>query len=1142
MRPAKRRAPRRALPGRPSDPGASVFVSAHAGTGKTYTLVERVTRLLLAGAEPGAILCVTFTKAGAAEMQRRLFTRLGELAVLGDDELKTRLAKLGEADADFSKARALFARALETPGGLKIQTIHAFCERLLRRFPLEAGVPPGFRVMDDQAAEKISRCARDEVALHAGAHPDEAIGEAYRRMSIELDFGSFNDMFVELANRRGAIAAYVGACEAQGGVPLDVWRRCGFDRPMSFDEVDAEAMGRMRWRKWRETAATLIAGRMSSDRELGRKMAEVSPSSTFRDIWAVFSTKDGSPRIRLVTQSIDPVTAAWLATEQERHAESRVRLLAARIAQDTVDILALGAAYVEAYETAKRDLDALDFGDLVTRSLALLADGANAAWVLYKLDSGIDHVLLDEAQDTSPEQWGILNALTAEFFHGGGASSTDRTVFIVGDEKQSIFSFQGARPERLAAEAQGLERRALDAGLRFFRATLDRSWRSTPEILEFVDRVFSDREAAEGLASPAVTLLTLEHKATRGAGGCVDLWPLEAPEDEPEHDPLAPVDAGPIRSANKRLAKRIALAIRRMVADREAVESDGVLRPCSWGDFLILVRRRNVLFEEIIRALKASGVPIAGADRLKLSAHGLYGDLMALGQFARFPTDDLALAGLLRSPFCDVSETSLLDLAEPRKGRLWPTLLARAAERSEWRDAAAFLGWACEAAGDSTPFDFYGQALNRRDTAGHSMRRRLLTRLGAEAEEALDGFLAQCLAAEAAGVRDLERFLGWMAATEIEIKRESSDRADEVRVMTAHGAKGLEAPIVILPDTAAKVSARGAPLLDTNDGGFLWAPRKADDCDASAEAREAREGATAAEYNRLLYVALTRPRDHLIVCGIQAARGHDKRFGGSWCDYVTRAFDQLAARPIDIPGADNLHGRRFGPDPLRVAEGPEPSAAEAPLPAWLETPAPEEPRAARLAAPSRLADDDRSSATSPLEAIRGLGRWRRGEIIHRLLQILPDLPSAEWDAAAGRLLAREDLGEDQRAEIAAAALGVLRDDRFAAVFGPGSRAEAPIAGGAASLPSGLAISGRVDRLVVEASRVLVADYKTNRPAPSRVEDADPSYVRQLALYAAVLGEIFPGRRIEAALIWTDGPQLMIVPDALLKAALADLAA
>lgn len=342
--------------GRPSDPTASVYVSAHAGAGKTFTLVERVTRLLLAGADPGAILCVTYTKAGAAEMQRRLFTCLGELAVLGDDELGETLANLGEADADYPTARALFARALETPGGLKIQTIHAFCERLLRRFPMEAGVSPGFTVMDDQAADRISRKAREAVALHAGSHPDEPIGRAYRRMSIELHFAGFNDMFAELANRRTAIAAYVEACKEIGGVGRDVWRRCGLDRDLSVEKVDAEAMGRIRWTRWREAAETLKASPMMTDRELGERMAAVSPTSPFKDVCKILYTEKGTPRQRLGTSSVGPALRDWLKAEQERLDDSRRRQFAARIAQDTVDVLALGAAYVEAYELAKRDL------------------------------------------------------------------------------------------------------------------------------------------------------------------------------------------------------------------------------------------------------------------------------------------------------------------------------------------------------------------------------------------------------------------------------------------------------------------------------------------------------------------------------------------------------------------------------------------------------------------------------------------------------------------------------------------------------------------------------------------------------------------------------------------------------------------
>jgi ATP-dependent helicase/nuclease subunit A len=1129
-----------------SNPRASAFVAANAGSGKTSTLVQRVTRLLLTGADPGAILCVTYTKAGAAEMQRRLFAQLGAWAVTDSETLRAKLAEIDEAGRDISKARALFARALETPGGLKIQTLHAFCEKLLRRFPLEAGVSPSFKVMDDQESDRISLGAREAVAELAQRDP--AVGGAYRRFSVELDYASFNDMFDDFAARRTAIAAYASEWELRPGrVPADVWRRCGFPKVGSAAAVEKEAMARIRWRRWREVAAVLAQSDKVTDQKLGAAMSALSETSRFAEVWALFATADGQPRMRLVTRSIDAATQAWLTQEQARHEESRARLAAATIAENTVDVLVLAIAYARLYQEAKDARGALDFGDLVTRALELLTLRADATWVLYKLDSGIEHVLLDEAQDTSPEQWEILGALTAEFFHDETGGPHRRTVFAVGDEKQSIFSFQGARPERLAAEAQAFEAKAKEARMSFANAKLLASWRSRPEILAFVDQVFADKEAAGGLTAPGTTLLRLEHKALRGAGGSIELWPEEEAEAGEEGDPLAPVDAEPARSANKLLAARIAGAIRSMVARGDMV-GEGAAdtpRPCRYGDFLILVRRRGVLFDEIIRSLKGAGVPLAGADRLKLSEHGVFADLVALAAFACFPADDLTLAALLRSPFCDIDESGLYDLAHARSGALWAELAARAGERPSWGEAAEFLGWAREAAMRSTPFAFYGAALGRLDGAGRSMRQRILTRLGGEAQEAVDGFLAQCLAGEGAGRRDLESFLDWMAANDIEIKREQVDGrgADEVRVMTVHGAKGLEAPIVILPDTTSRVRARGGPLLDADGGGFLWAPRQVEDCEASARARETRDKAVEHEVARLLYVGLTRARDRLIVCGTHLGKGHDKRSEQSWYDYVRRAMDALETRDFPLAGAGERTGRRFGADPAPLTIVRAAATAAQPLPAWTRGLAPPDPPAPRLASPSRIADLDTGPAPSPLAEARGLGRYRRGELIHRLLQLLPDLPATAREAAARRLLAREPgLDEVQREEMAAAALTVLADPRFAAVFGPGSRAEVPLVGGATTLPGGVAISGRVDRLVVEDGRVLVVDFKTNRPAPPRIEDADPSYVLQMAIYAAVLAEVFPGRAIEAALVWTDGPNLMPVPGAMMDRALAGLAA
>jgi len=1131
-----------------SDPGASTFVAANAGSGKTSTLVKRVARLLLAGARPEAILCVTYTKAGAAEMQRRLFETLGDWAVMEDGALTNALGAIDEHDRSLSDARALFARALETPGGLKIQTLHAFCEKLLRRFPLEAGVSPGFTVLEDQAAAEASARAREDVARLAMAKPDGAVGRAYAHFSVELDWDSFNRMFEAFAGRRGEIGAYVDRCDARGGYGSDVWRRCGFAAPTSRAAIEREALGRVRWGGWARAARALSRGTAATDQPLGATMLAVTAGSPFAEIWKVFSTQAGTPKAKLGTQAVDPATHAWLIEEQGRHLKTRELLIAAAVAEDTVHALSLATAYAGLYEGAKSAQGGLDFGDLISHTHRLLTARADAAWVLYKLDGGLEHVLLDEGQDTAPEQWDILRDLTAEFFTGAGAGPAGRTLFAVADEKQSIFSFQGAAPERFAVEKQRFGAMVEAAGQRFSPVSLLESWRSAPEILEFVDKVFMAPEALAGLrpsTDERVLAFPIVHKPTRGAGGCVEIWPLEATEPAEEDDPWAPVNIEPRESAGRKLARRIARAVRAMVERGEAVGERGSdrMRRCAYRDVLILVRRRNALFHEIIRALKREGVPVGGADRLKLSDHGVFEDLMALARFARFPADDLTLACLLRGPFCEVDEESLFDLAHDRQGWLWRALGRRSSERPAWGAAVAFLGWARGEAEQAAPFDFFSRALARLDGEKRSMRQRLLTRMGAEGEDALDAFLAEALAAEGRDLRDLESFIADMSMSEIEVKREQDDGrghsggrgGGEVRVMTVHGAKGLEAPIVILPDTTTRATDRGGPLLESKEGGFLWAPRKADDCPASFEARERRARASEGESSRLLYVALTRARDRLIVCGVES-----RLYERSWYDYARRAFDDLPIRAFAME--DGAEGWRYGADPTPATATQDAANEIVLLPSWAHGLAPSEPALARYASPSTLSEEAKGAAPSPLGVVAGLGRYRRGELIHRLLQLLPDIPVDAREGAARRLMAREaDLTEEQRAEMADAALAVLADPQFSAVFGPGSKAEVALAGAAARLPAGLAISGRVDRLVVEAGRVLVIDFKTNRPAPATIEAADPAYVLQMAIYAAVLAEIFPGRKIEAALVWTDGPKLMAVPEGAMAEALARIA-
>jgi ATP-dependent helicase/nuclease subunit A len=1147
---------------RASDPAVSAFVSANAGSGKTRTLVDRVARLLLRGAEPATLLCVTYTKAAAAEMQRRLFDRLGEWAVKADDALAADLAQLEARTTDhydharLSRARELFARALETPGGLKIQTIHAFCEKLLRRFPLEAGVSPGFEVADDPAAAELAAEARAAVARQA-IYGGGAVAQAYERFSVALAFEDFEALFREFEYKRGEIGRWIGAIGGAGALPAAVAAIVGLPDLGDADEIERQAIYECDPQAWADAAEALLQGG-STDRDRARLMAGAAqamlagefPIALVRE--ALFRA-DGQPRSRLATKGIDPLTTFWLTSEQERLDAMFERARAARIANDTVQAMSLAAAYVHHFEEAKRRHSLLDFTDLIARTRSLLRERADAAWVLYKLDEGIDHILVDEAQDTAPEQWEVVSALTDEFFAGEGAEDGKpraRTVFVVGDEKQSIYSFQGAAPERLVAEQILYRQRVKGAGYRWEDVELHESWRSTPEVLGFVDAVFAPPELSAGLLPrvDGAEARTIEHLARRLQDpGSVDLWPLEREEPAEAQDAWTdPVDA-PSLGAWRRLADRIAGEIARLVAAGEQVHDarSNSWRPATPGDVIVLVRKRGPLFEEVLRALRRKGVPAAGADRLRLSEHPVFQDTIALLRFILFPDDDLTVAGLLRSPFCEVDETSLFDLAWNRgRESLWRVLERRAGERPEWASAHGFLIRACEEARARTPFAFLSRLFAGLDAQGLSMRARFVTRLGSEAADALEEVLAQAMAAEQRGVRDLERLAHALGRIDVEVKREMDEPKGEVRVMTAHGAKGLEAPIVFLPETVGERGPRDSTLMEIPGGGFLWCASGKADCVASREIREHRKRKAEDEALRLLYVALTRARDRVVIGGRarQPPKSKAEELKG-WYPLIEAAFarPEVAARvrPLVLGG---MQIRRFGHDPATGGAAEAAPALASALPVWASQAPPADPRALRWTSPSEMADRARVSAPSPLEAAGGLGRFRRGELIHKLFEMLPDVPDSERASVAGAYLdGQPDLDEAQRAEIAASVFAVLTDTRFAEVFGPGSRAEVALAGRADALPDGIAISGRLDRLVVTPERVLVVDYKTNRPAPARVEDADPAYIAQMAAYAAVLRALYPHHRVEAALLWTDGPRLTPLADDLLSAALERLA-
>ena len=1116
-----------------ANPEVSAWVAANAGTGKTSVLVDRVTRLLLErDARPASILCLTFTKAAAAEMDTRLYRRLGKWTVLPERELAERLTDLlgrRPAPGDLAKARRLFAKALDAPGRVRIQTIHAFCESILKRFALEARVPPHFAIADERTASELIAEARERL-LERAARPGP-LQDALGFIVGAIDEAGFDRLLAELVRERRKlkrlltevgddVAAAAEAVRATLGVRADETPERAL-ADFAAATPDAEL---------RRAATALDTGSAADqDRAAAIRAWLANPDRSDRfEAWAdIFVTDKGNARKNLITiaaQKAYPAALDILRKEQERVLAALARRNTLHVAAASTALLTAGAALVAEYEAEKRARALLDYDDLILKTSALLRTPGVAPWVLYKLDGGLDHMLVDEAQDTSPEQWEVIAALTEEFFSGSGAKAGARTVFAVGDEKQSIFSFQGTDPEAFERMKRRFAARVPQAGEIWRPVDLHISFRSTEAVLAAVDRVFAQAAARAGVVSGTGGIRHTPHRL--GQAGLVELWPPVEKEETEESAPWdAPLDYVDRSSPPAVLAGRIAGLIRGWLRNGERLESQD--RPIRPGDVMILVRKRDRFFEEMVRALKAADVPVAGADRLVLAEHIAVMDLVALGDFALLPDDDLTLATVLKGPLFGLDDDSLFDLCWRRQGRLWAVLKARAGERPEWQSAVGELAALLDKADVIRPYEFFGELMGARRG-----RKRMLRRLGPEAADPLDEFLALTLAYERQHAPSLQGFLHWFRAGAAEIKRDLEQARNEVRVLTVHGAKGLEAPIVFLPDTCSAPDGRQDPPLFWRNPGDrqrlhlpLWPVARDRDDPTTAALRDGAKAAREREYRRLLYVALTRARDRLYIGGWQSGA---KRPEGCWYDLIAPALKQSeGAKEIRLPTGETvwrLQSVQAKP-PERPAEAAAVHSAE-PLPAWARQPAPSEPSPSRPLAPSRP-EGDEPAVTSPLGPDRGL-RFRRGLLVHRLLELLPELPPEARHEGAIRLLSRLAPKHSAAAQSALAdeVLAVLESPEFAVLFGPGSRAEAPLAGQIGDL----VIAGQVDRLVVTRDEVLVVDFKTNRPAPATPDQVDPLYLRQMAEYRALLRSIFPGRTVRCALLWTDGPRLMTMPE------------
>lgn len=1120
-------------------PEHDVWVSASAGSGKTKVLTDRVLRLLLpdpegrwGGASPHKILCITFTKAAAALMALRVQNKLGEWAVMDEVKLTAELTKLldtAPSEAVIKSARKLFSTVLDTTGGMSIMTIHAFCQSTLGRFAIEAGVTPGFTVMEESRANDILRHIVDHLITEVEQNKNPDIKAAFTRIATYMDLDSLRDTLLAMMSKAREITEFM---KTNASVSTQLLKELDYKPDFTPQLMKEDLL---------HIARVLTDKGGKNDKDSGQKIAnwlalntedQLSQLAILQD---AFLTKTDKTLRKLSKAVIDnhPEVDVMRNSALEQIEAYLDNVAIARQAEQTSDLLQIVDFCMSRYAARKKELNALDFNDLILKTRTLL-ESENMDWVQFKLDEGIDHILVDEAQDTNIHQWEIIRHLSDEFLSGQGDDSRLRSLFVVGDEKQSIFSFHGADPDAFHTMRDFFEDRSTTAQRDFKKIPLETSFRSALPVLQLVDTVFENRDLATRIGIPHTQKLV--HFAHRkNASGLVEIWEPEIIEKADTRNQEIEWKMPPIStsrqgqegevSTTSPLAGKIANTISRWLKNGEMLKSEN--RKIEPRDILILVRTRTSFVPDLVRQLKLRGVPVSGIDRMKLNDQIAVLDCLALAKFARFPADDLSLACLLRSPFIRLSEDDLMNCALGRTGSLWDAVQEKCSP-----DIINWLRRAIVRSHTDKPFDFFDDMLNgvcpfnKEQSGWHAFA----SCLGADCIDPLDEFLSYCLSKEADGVFSLEELMMLLQASDIEIKRDTEDgdkdSLNQVRIMTVHASKGLEAPIVFLPDTMgvpnkSKIDALQWIKTKGNAPDVpLWAAKTSDGCTAYKTLKEAQYDRTLSEHMRLLYVALTRPRDRLYVMG-ESNSLNLKDYG--WYTHIYNAFQKL-------PHTHTENGLRYETLHTDAGSDSKPQIpTEVPrieLPHWIFD-AVEDDRTETLQTiqPSRLdSEDDR--AKSPLDG-QGANRFKRGTLTHKLFQILPDLPVAGRERAAHSFLARmgKELPEAIRLEIVDETLRILNDPVFADVFGEDSLAEVPVSG---DLGDGRMISGQIDRLVIGHNKILIVDFKTNRPSP-RDENAIPeAYKKQLRAYKTAMLRIFPDREILCALLWTDQPLLMPV--------------
>ncbi len=1091
-----------------SDPDISVWVEASAGTGKTKVLSDRVLRLLLKGVSPAKILCLTYTKAAAVEMSSRIASRLSNWAIEDETKLINELQKLlGSSTLDpniLAQARKLFAIMLDTPGGMKIQTIHSFCQEILKRFPIEAKISPYFEVMDDRMAKEALESIKKTLIDKIETEPESQTAKALSFITTKMNEFVFPKLMSNLTTNRNKIISILKKYGSAEIIISKIATKLNLNPNISTSDIITIFWQQTNTNQIHELSQAMLLG-SETDQKKSAQLLSALAQQDYNSYRKIFITEENEPRKTIATKKVIlsyPMAEKFAKEESERILNTDEKLTATNLFASTVAVLHLAEDLLNNYNDFKKLNAKIDYEDLIVQTRNLLENPQVAEWVLYKLDGGIDNVLIDEAQDTSPDQWAIIKSITNDFFYGKSSKEQTRTVFVVGDRKQSIYSFQGADPQEFEKSRQYFISHS-SANTPFKEINLDVSFRSTAAILDIVNQLFSEDCAKQGVVAAEQKICHIP--ARIGEGGKVEIWPLiEKQQESTLSIILPPIERIHIESPSTRLAKKIATTIYNQVNQKELLVSKN--RPIEYRDYMILVQRRNDFIDELVRACKNLGIEISGADKISLSEQIAVQDMISIAKFVLLPEDDLSLAEILKSPLFNLSDEDLILLCHNRKHQsLWQRLKNSNQHQNIYSELQQLLSLA----DNIRPFEFFNYILNVLKG-----RQKFIARLGHEAEDGIDEFINLTLHFEQEHIPSLQLFIDWIHKDDIEIKREQKqDQNNAVRIMTVHGSKGLQSPIVILPDAMRVKKTTNENDILFDDDIFLYPFNSAEYETTCKKIRNKQQQNALEEYHRLLYVALTRAEDRLYICGYQQESNNNK----SWynlcqnnldkiCSYQQKKLVYEIKQEIPIQSTTDISPKLSSVDPFL----------------WLNNPAPIESPLSKPLTPSKQDNDD-DVYSSPLEK-DNQKYFLRGTIIHKLLQLLPEISKENRINSAKQYFHNNnfDLSSSNQSQIISEVISILENPEFSSLFDKQSKAEVPIMGEV----DGKIISGQIDRLAVLPDKVLIIDYKTNRPAAKSINEVPLAYLKQLKAYKSLVQKIYPDKIIKTYILWTNTTQIM----------------